>query len=244
MLSLAPVAGSRAKADVGGRRDDGGEIWGDMVGWGDCKVSASAYENIPNNQCPYKSPLSRILHLSAASLRIYHQSPSTCIAAATLQKPAILLPANRLGNSPSASPDSTYSLAVSRPVWKHVFMISRSRSSTCSALHAARWLFWAISRPDTADPPALAALPVFVGDEMGAGDDDGIIGDWAYQARTRELRPSFLTVCASQRRLWLPASIPYCCLRLQIYSQPKSRTLPRLPKAVGIWKSDFFCSGQ
>ncbi len=38
------------------------------------------------------------------------------------------------------------------------FMMPLSFSSTSSLLQERRALFWAISRPDTATPPALAAL--------------------------------------------------------------------------------------
>lgn len=41
---------------------------------------------------------------------------------------------------------------------KMAFMMPLSLSSTSSRLQERRALFWAISRPDTATPPALAAL--------------------------------------------------------------------------------------
>ena len=97
-------------------------------------------------------------HLPKRLNIIYHQSPWSNIAAATFLKPAMLLPATRLGNSPSAG--STYSFAVSSPFLKHDSMMSLSLSSTSSDVHAMRCEFWAISRPETATPPALAALPV------------------------------------------------------------------------------------
>ena len=88
---------------------------------------------------------------------VHHQSPWSCIAAAVLLKPAMFAPATSDGNSPSAP--GTYSLAVSRQFSKHAFMMPLSFSSTSSLLHFRRWLFCAISRPETATPPALAALP-------------------------------------------------------------------------------------
>ena len=87
----------------------------------------------------------------------YHQSPCAFIASATLLKPAILLPATRLGNSPSFG--STYFFAVSSPFAKQASMMPLSLPSTSSAVQEMRWEFCAISSPETATPPALAALP-------------------------------------------------------------------------------------
>lgn len=97
--------------------------------------------------------------INSSTIHIYHQFPWACIAAATLLKPAILLPANRLGKRPSCPTSCTNSFAVSTPISKHDLMISLNFSSICSALHEVRWLFCAISRPDTRDPPTFAALP-------------------------------------------------------------------------------------
>lgn len=69
----------------------------------------------------------------------------------------MLLPATKLGYSPSVG--STYSLAVSSPFLKHASMMPLSLLSTSSLVQATREEFWAISRPETATPPALAALP-------------------------------------------------------------------------------------
>ncbi len=71
-----------------------------------------------------------------APICLYHQSPCAFIAAATFEKPAILLPATRLGNSPSAG--STYSFAVSNPFLKHDSMMFFSLLSTSSEVQAMR----------------------------------------------------------------------------------------------------------
>lgn len=92
------------------------------------------------------------------SLSLHHQSPCAFIASATLRNPAMLLPATKLGNSPSAG--SIYSFAVSSPALKQASMIPFSLLSTSSSVQAVRCEFWAISSPDTATPPAFAALPV------------------------------------------------------------------------------------
>ena len=138
----------------------------------------------------------------------YHQSPCACIAAATLEKPAMLLPATRLGNSPSAG--STYSLAVSSPFLKHDSMMLFNLLSTSSDVQAMRWEFWAISSPDTATPPALAALPVTGKGGLGnatAFSEQG--ADPTYLVRTKWPRPSSLS-CGFQRRQWPLASNPCC----------------------------------
>lgn len=59
-----------------------------------------------------------------------HQSPWSCMAFTTLTKPAMLLPATRLGSSPSLA--ATYFLAVSTPLVKASFMMPLSFSSTSS----------------------------------------------------------------------------------------------------------------
>lgn len=105
----------------------------------------------------------------------YHQSPCVFIAAATLLNPAMLLPATKLGNSPSAG--STYVLAVSNPLLKQFSMISLSFESTSSEVQAMRCEFWAISRPETATPPALAAFPV---------GEDKLAGFWGVEWRWKE----------------------------------------------------------
>src|SRR5271170_29221 len=79
------------------------------------------------------------------------------MAAATLLNPAILLPATKLGNSPSFG--STYFFAVSSPFLKHSAMIPFNFSSTSSLVHLILCEFCAISSPETATPPAFAALP-------------------------------------------------------------------------------------
>src|SRR5271170_1867545 len=83
----------------------------------------------------------------------HHQSPCAFIAPATFTKPAMLEPATKLGNSSSAG--ATYSLAVFRPLLKQSSMIPFSLLSTSSDVHLMRAEFCAISRPDTATPPAL-----------------------------------------------------------------------------------------
>ena len=107
-------------------------------------------------------PVSIKLHSSLGPIRsnqqLHHQSPCANMAAATLLNPAMLLPATKLGNSPSAG--VTYSLAVSSPFLKQDSMMPLSLLSTSSEVHEMRWEFCAISRPDTATPPAFAALPI------------------------------------------------------------------------------------
>ena len=117
-------------------------------------------ENIPPSPLPPKIYIHPLLQIPTPhNLPTYHQSPCAFIASATLLKPAILLPATKLGNSPSLG--STYFFAVSSPFVKHASMIPLSLPSTSSAVQDMRWEFCAISSPETATPPALAALPNF-----------------------------------------------------------------------------------
>ena len=55
-------------------------------------------------------------------------------------------------------PGVPYFSAVSKHAWWIEIMMSCSRWSTSSRVHESRMLFWDISRPDVATPPAFAAL--------------------------------------------------------------------------------------
>src|SRR6201993_5542434 len=55
-------------------------------------------------------------------------------------------------------PGVPYFSAVSKQVWWMAIMILCRRSSTSSRVQLRRALFWAISRPEVATPPAFAAL--------------------------------------------------------------------------------------
>ena len=119
-------------------------------------------------------------HTYNAPLDSHHQSPWSFIAFATLTNlivvstqitvpsahalrgthPAILLPATSDGSSPSFG--VTYVLAVCKPFSKQSFMIIFKRPSTSSLVHLILALFCAISKPDTATPPQLAAFYVIV----------------------------------------------------------------------------------
>src|SRR4051812_42051571 len=83
-----------------------------------------SYMTAIHNLIPYVPP------------NVHHQSAWSCIALATLTKPAMLLPATRLGNSPSAA--GTYSLAVLRPLRKAFFMMPLSLASTSSEVQLRR----------------------------------------------------------------------------------------------------------
>ena len=127
-------------------------------------------------------PSSTKMSFSGISPCVYHQSPWANIASATLLNPAILLPATKLGNSPSFG--LTYSFAVSRPFLKQASMMPFSLASTSSEVHDMRCEFCAISSPETATPPALAALP------------EDRISDWQKQERYERI---MLTWCIPNR---------------------------------------------
>ena len=70
---------------------------------------------------------------------IYHQSPSANMASATFLKPAMLLPATKLGKTSLSPPDGvTYSLAVSSPFLKQDSMMLLSFASTSSLVQDRR----------------------------------------------------------------------------------------------------------
>ena len=129
---------------------------------------------------------------------IHHQSPCAFMAAATLVKPAILLPATRLGYSPSFG--STYFLAVSSPLLKQFSMICLSLLSTSSIVHDIRCEFCAISSPDTATPPALAALP---GWRLVEPEDKGRAGNgeiqWGALPGAYQIASPFLVLRCSSK---------------------------------------------
>jgi len=52
-----------------------------------------------------------------------------------------------------------YSVAVRMPMLNALSMIPASFLSTSSEVQARRWLFCAISKPETATPPQLDAFP-------------------------------------------------------------------------------------
>src|SRR6202007_2678990 len=77
--------------------------------------------------------------------------PWSSMALATFRNPPMLAPFPRLPGVP-------YFSAVSKQFRWMAIMILCRRSSTSSRVQLSRALFWAISRPDVATPPALAAL--------------------------------------------------------------------------------------
>src|SRR5215467_2764050 len=80
-----------------------------------------------------------------------YTKPWSSMALATFRKPPMFAPFTRLPGVP-------YFSAVSKQFWWMAIMILCRRSSTSSRVQLSRALFWAISRPDVATPPALAAL--------------------------------------------------------------------------------------
>src|SRR5438270_2662034 len=85
------------------------------------------------------------------SYTINYTRPWSSIALATFRKPPMLAPFTRFPGVP-------YFSAVSKQFWWMAIMILCRRSSTSWRVQLSRALFWAISSPDVATPPALAAL--------------------------------------------------------------------------------------
>src|SRR5579864_3393856 len=86
-----------------------------------------------------------------SSIGLPYTRPWSSMALATFRKPPMLAPFTRLPGVP-------YFSAVSKQfLWMAIMILCR-RSSTSSRVQLSRALFWAISRPEVATPPAFAAF--------------------------------------------------------------------------------------